>query len=448
MNTFTKAVAGSCLISVAWSAPLLVTGAPARAQGAEVERLRADVERMTKLIEVQNRALLNLEQRLRSLEGGQAPARAQPAAPAPQPAEPAPPQTEPLGPLVRPGTAPPPLEPGRPMPEPEVEEREEPIRREPGPSRALETVAAETQGFFGQRFTIEPSVTYSRFDRSEIALSGFLALDAIFLGNISVDEVESDVVTFELTGRMGIGEDLQVDVSLPYVYRTSNFISGGAGGGSTAQIEGDVDSDNLGDIGFGANYRILDEREYLPDVVVNLRGRAPTGTDPFGIELEAVPGSQGNLTIPEELPTGSGVWQASGGLSFLKTADPALLFASFDYFHNFEKEFSDIDSAPGDQPGEVDVGDSIQFGFGVAYALNERLSLSLSYTQRLFEKTKTRFEGGQWQDIVGSDANVARLNTGLTYALTDNLTFVSNVSAGLTQDAADVEVQFRLPYTF
>lgn len=444
MSTHIRIFARCCLVSAAWVAPLVATTGAALAQGSEVERLRSEVERMTKLIEVQNRALLNLEQRLRTLESGTAPPQREPVAA---------PRVEPLGPLVRPGTAPPPLEPGRPMPQPEIEpeavERDdEPIKREAGPGRALETVAGETQGFFGQRFTLEPSITYSRFDRSEIALSGFLALDAIFLGNISVDEVESDIVTAEVTGRMGFGEDLQVDVSVPYVYRTSNFISGGAGGGSTAQIESDVASDNLGDIGFGMNYRILDEGPYLPDVVVNVRGRAPTGTDPFGIELETVPGSQGNLTIPEELPTGSGVWQASGGLSFLKTVDPALLFASVDYFHNFKRSFGDIDSAPGDQPGEVDVGDSIQFGLGIAYALNERLSLSLSYTQRLFEKTETKFEGGTWQEIVGSDANVARLNTGLTYALTDNLTFVSNVSAGLTQDAADVEVQIRFPYTF
>lgn len=444
MSTHIRIFARCCLVSAAWVAPLVATTGAALAQGSEVERLRSEVERMTKLIEVQNRALLNLEQRLRTLESGTAPPQREPVAA---------PRAEPLGPLVRPGTAPPPLEPGRPMPQPEmepeaVERDDEPIKREAGPGRALETVAGETQGFFGQRFTLEPSITYSRFDRSEIALSGFLALDAIFLGNISVDEVESDIVTAEVTGRMGFGEDLQVDVSVPYVYRTSNFISGGAGGGSTAQIESDVDSDNLGDIGFGMNYRILDEGPYLPDVVVNVRGRAPTGTDPFGIELETVPGSQGNLTIPEELPTGSGVWQASGGLSFLKTVDPALLFASVDYFHNFKRSFGDIDSAPGDQPGEVDVGDSIQFGLGIAYALNERLSLSLSYTQRLFEKTETKFEGGTWQEIVGSDANVARLNTGLTYALTDNLTFVSNVSAGLTQDAADVEVQIRFPYTF
>ncbi len=85
---------------------------------------------------------------------------------------------------------------------------------------------------------------------------------------------------------------------------------------------------------------------------------------------------------------------------------------------------------------------------GVAYALNEVLSLSLSFTERLVDKSRTKADGGPWVEIVGSGANVARMNTGLTYAVTDNLTFISNVARGLTADAADLEVQMRTAYSF
>ncbi len=415
------------------------------AQDSEVEFLREQVERMSKLIEVQNRAILNLERRLRSVEQATPaqPPGAQPTVP-PAPAQPAP-RAEPA---PQPPAEPPAEQPGIRLEEPDTAADEEPVKKEAGPARPLEVVAGEAQGFFGQRFTIEPSVSYSRIDRSQIILNGFLALDAIFLGDISVDEVESDVVTFDVTGRMGVTEDLQIDVNVPYIYRYSNFISGGAGGGSTSQIEDYVRADNLGDIGFGANYRVVRESDVIPDVVVNVRGRAPTGKHPYGIELKTVEGSEGNLTVPEELPTGNGVWQVSGGVSALKTIDPALLFVSFDYFHNFQRSFDDIGSSPGDQPGKVDVGDSIQFGFGVAYALNERLSLNLSYTQRLFEKTRTKVDGGNWQDVIGSDANVARLNSGFTFAISDSLSLVSSISAGLTDDAPDVEVRIGFPFSF
>ncbi|WP_299625059.1 transporter [Pelagibius sp.] len=419
------AVLGVCLAG-------LLCPAETPAQETEVEVLRRQVERMSKTIETQNRALLNLERRLRTIE------QAAPAPPAPTPpAQPAPP----LAPAPQQQDAPP-------AQPPTADAEEEPVKREAEAPRSLEVVAGEAQGFFGERFTIEPSVTYTRTDRSQIVLNGFLALDAIFLGNISVDEVESDIVTFDITGRMGIGEDLQVDVNVPYIYRMSNFISGGAGGGSASQIEKAISSDNLGDISFGANYRIINETENIPDVVLNLRGRAPTGKHPFGIEVREVEGSSGNLTVPEELPTGNGVWQISGGASVLKTIDPALVFANFDYFYNFERDFSDIGSSPGDQPGTVDVGDSFQVGFGVAYALNEDFSLSLSYSQRWFEETRTKLDGGDFQDVIGSDANVARLNTGMTYALNDYFTLVTNVSAGLTEDAPDVEVRVGFPINF
>ena len=414
----------------------LVFATDLAAQESEVDILRKQVDRMSKTIEIQNKALLNLERRLRSIEE---------ATPTPPP----PPDS-----LARPtpSPVPPPGQPGEAVPPPDLPPTagvdEEPTKKEADTPRSLEVVAGEAQGFFGQRFTVEPSITYSRSDRSQIILNGFLALDAIFLGNISVDEVESDIITADVTGRMGIGDDLQVDVNVPYIYRQSNFISGGAGGGSSSQIEKMVSSDHLGDISFGANYRVINETENIPDVVVNLRGRAPTGKHPFGIEVKEVEGSGGNLSVPEELPTGNGVWQISGGASVLKTIDPALVFASFDYFYNFERDFDDIGSSPGDQPGTVDIGDSFQIGFGVAYALNEDFSLSLSYSQRWFDETRTKLDGGDFEDVIGSDANVARLNTGMTYAINDYVTLVTNVSAGLTEDAPDVEVRVGFPINF
>lgn len=110
-------------------------------------------------------------------------------------------------------------------------------------------------------------------------------------------------------------------------------------------------------------------------MVVNVRGKAPTGRDPFGIALVEVLGSQGNLSIPENLSFGTGVWSASGGISVLKSLDPIVVFGSVTYFWNFEKHFDDIDEIAGAQPGSVNIGNAIQYGAGVAFALNERSSL-------------------------------------------------------------------------
>ena len=431
-----------CLFVAAFSRPVLATEQldqtdqaeqTAQTEASEVELLREKVERMTRFIEVQNKALLSLEKRMRLLEKGPQ----QPAIPAQTPPTAADEPTTPREPVAVP----------QPQSQPQPS-TEQPVKKEAEVKRALQDVTEQEQGFFGKQFTVEHALTYTRFDRSEIALSGFLALDAIFLGTISVDEVESDIITSEWTGRAGITDDLQVTATVPFVYRHSNFISGGAGGASTALIEEDVHSANLGDIGFGISYRAIDEREYVPDVVVSLAARAPTGKEPFGIEAVEVPGSSGSLTVPDELPTGSGVWQASAGVSVLKTYDPAILFASFDYFYNFERSFDDLGSAAGDQPGKVDIGDSYQFGLGIGFALNEILSLSLSYTQRFIDESRTKPDGSGWTEVVGSDANVAKLNVGVTFGITDDLTMITNLATGLTQDAADVEAQLRFAYSF
>ncbi len=103
-------------------------------------------------------------------------------------------------------------------------------------------------------------MTYAHFDRSLLNLSGFLALDAIFLGNISVDDLESDVIILDLTLRYGVMENFQLDFNLPFLYRESAFKSTGAGGATTTLSEQTVTlNPELSDIAFGFTYRVLPE---------------------------------------------------------------------------------------------------------------------------------------------------------------------------------------------
>src|SRR5690349_21162290 len=173
---------------------------------------------------------------------------------------------------------------------------EDESRKEPAKSAAVEAVTRNEQGYFGRAFAIEPGISYSHFSNAQLNLNGFLALDAIFLGLISIDQTNADVITSDVTARYGFGR-FQADVNVPYLYRRSNFRSGGAGGNASGLIERTITSRGLGDVSAGLSYRVLKETASLPDVVVNVRGKAPTGRDPFGVELIEVPGSQGNLKI-------------------------------------------------------------------------------------------------------------------------------------------------------
>lgn len=326
-------------------------------------------------------------------------------------------------------------------------------RKEPAKSEAVEAVTRSEQGYFGRKFTIEPGLSYSHFSTAQLNLSGFLALDSIFLGLISIDQTDADVVTADVTARYGFGR-FQADVDVPYLYRRSNFRSGGAGGNASGLIERTITSRGLGDGSAGLSYRAWKETSSRPDVVFNIRAKAPTGVDPFGVELIEVQGSEGNLKIPSRLSTGTGVWGASAGVSVLKTIDPMVVFGSLTYFHNFNHHFPDVDEATGDQPGEASLGDALQYGVGVAFALNDRSSLNTSLTERFVRHSKLRLDpadpaaDASWQTVVGSEANVGVLNLGATFSLTDRLTLLTNLGVGITQDAPDMTVMVRVPYQF
>jgi len=324
----------------------------------------------------------------------------------------------------------------------------EPDRKSAAPTAAVEDITRKEQGYFGTRFTLEPGLTYTHFDNARINLNGFLALDSIFLGRISIDDVSADIGTIDMTGRYSFSPRFQVDANVPYLIRRSHFASGGAGGNSEGVSEATRTARGLGDVSFGASYRLLQERAGTPDVVLNARVKAPTGRHPFGVELQEIEGSQGNLAVPTQLSTGSGVWGASVGLSALKTIDPMVVYGSVSYFHNFQRHFGDIDEAVGDQPGSARLGRAIQFGAGVAFALNDRSSLNFGYTQRLVSHTRVRRDGQDWTKVASSGANVALMNIGATFSLSEHTTLITNVGIGLTADAPNMIVSMRIPFRF
>lgn len=50
--------------------------------------------------------------------------------------------------------------------------------------------------------------------------------------------------------------------------------------------------------------------------------------------------------------------------------------------------------------------------------------------------------------MIGSQANVALLNFGATFSLSERVSLLANVSIGMTADAPDMIVGLRLPVRF
>lgn len=314
-------------------------------------------------------------------------------------------------------------------------------------SKSAQSVYQEQQGvLFDTKYSMEVGLTYSRYDRKELVLNGFLPLPSVILfGDITVDNVESDILTLNVLGRVGFTPRFQMDVNVPFLYRLSTYQSSAGTVNEEAEITMNPDV-QLGDVSLGMYYQLHQEDQDWPDTVWNVRLRTPTGTEPYGIKnFQPTP----NLDIPSEIASGSGVWGLSTGLSFIKTVDPVILFWNFELGYNFEEHFDDISSLAGEtKPGDIKLGNSFQYGFGTAFAFNEKTSLSISFTHRLVEKSKTRETGSDWTTVVGSDANIATMNLGLTYARSNKSSVVVNIGTGLTPDAPDFQVGIKFPYSF
>lgn len=321
--------------------------------------------------------------------------------------------------------------------------------------RSIQDALQEDHAVFNRKLTIENGVSYAWYDRRELTLNGFLALDAIFLGNIALQDVKSNILTYTLAARYGVSPRLTLNMEVPYLARSTSYIQGGAGGAATSLLEETTTGTGVGDITLSANYKLFTETDRRPDTVLTFGVIAPTGRNPYGISWTA-PGtngqtsdSNGHFAVPDQQPTGNGVWQTSLGISAVKTMDPAIVFANLGYTHTFPRSFPDINTDPQTTtPGSVNLGDSYSFGAGVAFAFNERTSLSMSFSDKINGKAALRSQGGQWVKVVGSDANAATFNFGVTYALSKHTTLVTLLGIGLTPDAPNYMLTFKIPYIF
>lgn len=323
-------------------------------------------------------------------------------------------------------------------------------RAQEAESRSVADVKQQSTALFNRRLTLENGISYNRYDRKQVTLNGFLALDAIFLGNIAIENVESDTVNYNFAARWGVSPRLSLNLDVPYIARKTVYQKGGAGGAAAAIAQEETDGAGLGDISASANWKLFGERGPWPETVLNVGVTAPTGREPYGIPWRVLERDEDNFirfAVPEEQPTGNGLWQATLGLSAVKTTDPAILFGNIGVVRSFARDFDDLDNNPQTiNPGRVHLGNAYYFGAGVAFAFNERTSLSISFSDRLNARARTRYEGGDWLKLIGSDANAATMSLGVTHAMTPNATFVGVLGIGLTPDAPDFNLTVKVPY--
>jgi hypothetical protein len=281
------------------------------------------------------------------------------------------------------------------------------------------------------QLVIEPGVQYTRSSRDRLEVLGFSFLPAIIVGKLEVAEINRDTYMPLVVARYGINDWMEFEVNVPYVFRSERMVEGPQGVESTHRVR----DNGIGDITAGLFTHILRESDlaWMPDTVLSVRGKFPTGRDPFGLRTDR----EGN---PTELATGSGFWGFSSGFSMVKTLDPAVLFLSGSYYWNIEEDV-------GHGIGKIDPGDTFEYNMGLAFALNERLALSFSHQHRITNRSKV--EGSS---LERSDGNASSLFVGGNWVLSNYTSINFSLGIGVTEDAPDLTVEmrvpFRLPYKF
>lgn len=278
----------------------------------------------------------------------------------------------------------------------------------------------------------DPSVEYTRASSNRLVFRGIELIPGIQIGLIEATDADRDAIFANASFRYGITNRLEVEATLPYVYRNDQIEVVQQ---REDQIVRDIrlKGDGIGDAEFNVRYQLNSVRPLKPIWIASLRVKTPTGKGPFEIPFD-------EFGVATSLARGSGFWGIEPGMSFLLPSDPAVIYGGLSYFWHLPK---DIDRMVGDvMIGRVNPGDAITANIGFGFALNPRFSYSLGYRHNYIMKTKSEFgDTVQKSDVLHN----GQLNFGMSYRLAEKFTINLGFEIGVTEEAPDVSITLRTP---
>jgi hypothetical protein len=300
------------------------------------------------------------------------------------------------------------------------------------------------------RYVIEPAVQFGYSSSNRIALVGYTIIPALLIGLVDVREVKRNSTTASMTVRRGITNRLELEMRVPYVYRSDATVSRELFTGTAVERVFETSGKAIGDVELAGRYQINNGGVDMPYFVGGLRFKTRTGRDPFEVVTDCTTRCVGtNATgtgLPLDLPTGSGFYSLQPSITWLMPSDPAVFFGNFSYLHNFKRSnvSRTVLSGESESLGEIKPGDVFGFNFGMGLALNDKASLSLGYDHSSIART---YQAGQ--PVPGSvRTQLGTLLLGFSYRINEKRTISVSVGAGLTRDTPDVSLMARMPLTF
>jgi hypothetical protein len=327
-------------------------------------------------------------------------------------------------------------------------------RKAPATSAAVLAAYQQQNALFQPGLTFYPQFSYAYTNSRTLALNGFFAFGAIFLGNLNVERSEADVFTWNPEVYYAFNRHFELDVNVPYLFERSTFREVGVDFTTAKQSDVTVNKWGLGDVSGGFYWQVMDQNESWPSVVWNAQVSAPTGQSPYGIKLITDPANT-NLKYPSNLPTGKGVWGFSSGFTLLRQIDPVVLFGSGNYYYELTQHVDDISSTPGTvTPGKAAPGNSMSYTLGISLALNEKLNTTIEVQDLIQNSSEVKADSvhgrptPQWLTIPDSSGNAAQFIFGASYAAGHRVFPYLQAGIGATQLAPNFQISLWVPYYF
>lgn len=276
---------------------------------------------------------------------------------------------------------------------------------------------------------IDPAFDYTHVSGDRFAINGLSIFEAIVIGEVRVDRIDRDIAGLNLTLRYGLHDRLQAEIRVPTLYTREDSVIGVATNDPSRRR---TDNVGIGDVEASLLWHALSS-ESAADVILSLRGRFPTGEDPFEIGTEVVgAGGERRLKRPA---TGSGFWGVTPGVTAVWRAAPAVLFAGGNYSYNMAR-------TPSGGFGRIDPGDAIELFGGINVGLSERLSMNFSFVDRYTFETR---QGGK--GTPGSSFNDGRVVIGASLGIDPQRSLLFSAAIGLTAQSPDFQLSVRMPLT-
>lgn len=272
---------------------------------------------------------------------------------------------------------------------------------------------------------VEPSLQFTHSTSKRLFLLGYSILPALHIGPFELRDVRNNAYTAALATRYGLTNRLELELKIPYVYRSEESSSHRyVTPDSLSVIESNDSREGygLGDVEFGLRYQ-LNQPRTGPYYVAGLRIKSDTGEDLFDVD-------------EDELPTGSGFWGLQPSLTAIFASDPAVFFGGVNYLWNIERNIGGY--------GKIDPGDAYGFNFGMGLSLNEKAAFSMGYEHSVISRTR------QDGEVMPGQVNihVGTFQLGYSYRLSDRTNLNLSLGLGVTEDAPDVQLTLKAPLTF